>query len=69
MVKQHFSCVTLVNLYAGTRWVCSYLYGGNGIGVDYVGYASPPDFVKNHFVPTTLKKSIIIMTSFVALLK
>ena len=25
MVKQHFSCVTRVNLYAGTRLVCSYL--------------------------------------------
>ena len=26
MVKQHFSCVTRINLYAGTRLVCSYLY-------------------------------------------
>ena len=30
-----------------------------GIGVDYAGDASPPDFVMNHFVPTTLKKRII----------
>ena len=26
------------------------------IGVDYAGDASPPDFVMNHYVPTTLKK-------------
>ena len=26
------------------------------IGVDYAGDASPPDFVMNHFVPTTLKQ-------------
>jgi hypothetical protein len=42
------------------------------IGVDYAGDASPPDFVMNHFVPTTLKKKrrtfVIIFDYYTGLL-